>query len=150
MASSMPSADRLTAPHILEYPYRRSVGPVLGRFFSGLRDGEIWAGRSSDGRLLVPPPEYDPATGKPLAEFARIADTGSIVSWTWITAPKRAHPFPRPFAWALIKLDGSDSALLHAVDVESESRLRTGLRVRARWRSERVGEIHDIECFEPV
>jgi uncharacterized OB-fold protein len=150
MASTIPSAGRLTAPHILEYPYRRSVGPVLGRFFTGLRDGEIWAGRSSDGRLLVPPPEYDPADGKPLSEFARVADAGSVVSWTWITAPKRAHPFQRPFAWALIKLDGADSALLHAVDVESASRLRTGLRVRARWRRERVGEIYDIECFEPV
>jgi uncharacterized OB-fold protein len=150
MAPAMQRADRLTAPHILEYPYRRSVGPVLGRFFTGLRDGEIWAGRSSDGRLLVPPPEYDPATGKLLAEFARIADTGSIVSWTWITAPKRAHPFQRPFAWALIQLEGADSALLHAVDAESESRLRSGLRVRARWRKERVGDIHDIECFEPV
>jgi uncharacterized OB-fold protein len=150
MASAIPSAGRLTAPHILEYPYRRSVGPVLGRFFTGLRDGEILAGRSSDGRLLVPPPEYDPVSGRPLSEFARVADTGSVVSWTWITAPKPAHPFQRPFAWALIKLDGADSPLLHAVEAESASRLRTGLRVRARWRRERVGEIRDIECFEPV
>lgn len=150
MASATQSPARLTAPHVLEYPYRRSVGPVLGRFFTGLRDGEILAGRSSDGRLLVPPPEYDPATGEPLVEFARVADAGSVVSWTWITAPKRAQPFQRPFAWALIKLDGADSALLHAIDVESASRLRTGLRVRARWRRERVGDIHDIECFEPI
>jgi uncharacterized protein len=150
MASATQSPGRLTAPHILEYPYRRSVGPVLARFFTGLRDGEIVAGRSSDGRLLVPPPEYDPATGELLTEFARVADAGSVLSWTWITVPKRAHPFQRPFAWALIKLDGADSALLHAIDVESDSRLRTGLRVRARWRRERVGDIHDIECFEPI
>jgi uncharacterized OB-fold protein len=150
MASATQSTGRLTAPHVLEYPYRRSVGPVLGRFFTGLRDGEILAGRSADGRLLVPPPEYDPVNGKPTAEFVRVTDTGSVVSWTWITAPKRAHPFQRPFAWALIRLDGADSALLHAIDVESASRLRTGLRVRARWRPARVGEIHDIECFEPL
>ena len=31
----------LTAPHVLEYPYRRSVGPVLGRFFTALRDGKL-------------------------------------------------------------------------------------------------------------
>jgi uncharacterized OB-fold protein len=123
---------------------------VLGRFFTGLREREILAGKSSDGRLLVPPPEYDPETGNPVTEFTRVGDAGSVVSWTWITVPKRAHPFQRPFAWALVKLDGADSALLHAIDVESASRLRTGLRVRARWRSERVGDIHDIECFEPV
>ena len=146
----MVSPGRLTAPHVLEYPYRRSVGPVLGRFFTGLREGEILAGRSSDGRLLVPPPEYDPVTGAPLTEFAPVADRGRVVAWTWITAPKPAHPFQRPFAWALIQLEGADSALLHALDVESASRLRTGLPVRARWRAERVGDIHDIECFEPV
>jgi uncharacterized OB-fold protein len=150
MAQAAQGAGRLTAPHVLEYPYRRSVGPVLGRFFTALREGEILAGRAADGRLLVPPPEYDPVNGKPLSEFVPVADTGSVVSWTWITAPKRAHPFPRPFAWALIRLDGADSALLHAIDAESASRLRTGLRVRARWRPERAGDIHDIECFEPV
>jgi uncharacterized OB-fold protein len=27
--------------------------------------------------------------------------------------------------------------------------MRTGMRVRPRWRAERKGEIRDIECFEP-
>ena len=31
----------LTALHHLEYTYRRSVGPVLGRFFAGLRERRI-------------------------------------------------------------------------------------------------------------
>ena len=37
----MPPADgevTFSAPHIVEYAYRRSVGPVLGRFFTGLRE----------------------------------------------------------------------------------------------------------------
>ncbi len=31
----------LHTPHVLEYPYTRSVGPVIGRFLTGLRDGKI-------------------------------------------------------------------------------------------------------------
>jgi hypothetical protein len=27
--------------------------------------------------------------------------------------------------------------------------MRTGMRVRPRWRDERVGDIHDLVCFEP-
>jgi uncharacterized OB-fold protein len=27
--------------------------------------------------------------------------------------------------------------------------MSTGMRVRVRWRDERVGGIKDIECFEP-
>lgn len=147
MTARTDAAGRLTAPHVLEYPYRRSVGPVLGRFFAGLREGQIVAGRASDGRRLVPPPEFDPATGAPLSELEPVADTGTVVAWTWITRPKRAHPFQRPFAWVFVKLDGTDSSFLHALDAESETQVRTGLRVRARWKAERTGDIHDIECF---
>jgi hypothetical protein len=27
--------------------------------------------------------------------------------------------------------------------------MKTGLRVRPRWRAQTIGEIRDIECFEP-
>jgi uncharacterized OB-fold protein len=65
-----------------------------------------------------------------------------------VTRPREKQPLPRPFAFALIRLDGADTALLHAVDAGDPSRLRTGARVRPRWRAETVGEIGDIECFE--
>ena len=53
-----------TAERVLEYPggYTRSVGPVIGRFLTGLRDGKILAVRLADGRVLCPPTEYDPST----------------------------------------------------------------------------------------
>ena len=31
----------LTAPHQLAYTYKRSLGPVLGAFFNGLREQRI-------------------------------------------------------------------------------------------------------------
>jgi uncharacterized OB-fold protein len=39
--------------------------------------------------------------------------------------------------------------MLHAVDAGDPERMATGMRVRVRWREERVGEIQDIACFEP-
>ena len=54
----------LTALHVLEYPYTRSVGPVVGRFLGGLRDRKIEGIRAKDGRVLVPPVEYDPVTSE--------------------------------------------------------------------------------------
>ena len=30
------------------------------------------------------------------------------------------------------------------------ARMAIGLRVAARWRADRVGDIRDIECFEPA
>jgi len=139
----------LTALHVLEYPYTRSVGPVLGRFFAGLRDRRIEGIRSRSGRVLVPPQEYDPETGEGLDEWVAVGDAGVVVTWAWVFEPRQHHPLDRPFAFALVRLDGADSAMLHAVDAVDESRMTTGMRVRARWRDETRGDIHDIVCFEP-
>ena len=65
----------------LAYTYKRSTGPVLGRFFGGLRDGRILGVRRADGSVLVPPKEYDPDTGEPLAELVEVGTTGTVTSW---------------------------------------------------------------------
>jgi uncharacterized OB-fold protein len=142
-------AVSFTASHVVEYAYRRSVGPVLGRFFTGLRDGKLLGARTRAGRVLVPPCEYDPETGEATGEIVDVGPAGVVTTWAWVRSPSAKHPLARPFAWALIRLDGADTAMLHAVDAGGESRMRTGMRVRPRWRAERKGEIRDIECFEP-
>jgi uncharacterized OB-fold protein len=144
-----PDATTLAAPHVLEYAYTRSVGPVIGRFFTALRDGEVVGVRTPAGRVIVPPTEYDPDTGESLADFVDVGSAGVVTTWAWVNEPRTNHPLQRPFAWALVKLDGADTALLHAVDAGEESRMATGMRVRIRWRAQRTGDIHDIECFEP-
>jgi uncharacterized OB-fold protein len=140
----------LTAPHVLEYTYKRSLGPVLSQFFTGLRDRRVLGVRRKDGTVLCPPKEYDPDTGESLAEMVPLKDAGVVKSWAWVTKPRAQQPLQRPFAYALIQLDGADTPLLHAVDAGSEGRMKTGMRVRARWADETVGAIGDIACFEPA
>jgi hypothetical protein len=50
----------------------------------------------------------------------------------------------------LIKVDGADTSMLHAIDAGSESAMKTGMKVKVRWAAERVGRITDIACFEPA
>jgi hypothetical protein len=145
----MAETDVLVAPNILEYPYTRTVGPVLGRFMTGLREGRIEGVRAEDGRVLVPPAEYDPVTSAPLDEFVEVGQAGVVTTWAWVNEPRANQPLDRPFGWALIRLDGADTALLHAVDAGDEARMSSGMRVRVTWRAERAGEIQDIACFVP-
>jgi uncharacterized OB-fold protein len=134
----------------LEFPYRRSLGPVVGAFFTGLRDGKVLGARTKEGRVLVPPLEYDPESGDSVQdELIEVAETGTVTGWAWVTEPMRKHPLQKPFAWALVQLDGADTSLLHALDAPRES-VANGLKVRVRWREERKGHITDIECFEPI
>jgi hypothetical protein len=139
----------LTAPHTLEYTYTRSVGPVIGRFLGSLRERRLVGVRTESGRVLFPPQEYDPETGDPVGEFVEVGPAATVVTWAWVSEPRPNHPLARPFAWALIRPDGADTAMLHAIDAIDESRVSTGMRVRVRWRDETAGEIHDIACFEP-
>ena len=76
-----------------------------------------------------------------------MASVGTVVSWTWQSEPLEGQPLDRPFAWALIKLDGADTPLLHAVDAESSDAISTGARVHAHWVDEPVGAITDIAYF---
>ncbi|MEU6587506.1 OB-fold domain-containing protein, partial [Nocardia sp. NPDC046763] len=133
----------------MQFDYTRSTGPIIGRFLTELRSGKVVGVRGSDGRVIVPPAEFDPATGEALSEFVGVSDVGTVQTWSWVAEPLPGQPFDRPFAYALIKLDGADTAILHAVDVASPSDIATGMRVRARWAAERTGDIHDIAAFEP-
>lgn len=142
--------EPLSAAFTLAYTYTRSVGPVVGRFLSALRDGRLEGAVASDGRVLVPPAEADPVTGATPERFVEVGPEGVVTTWAWLAEPRPQQPLQHPFAWALIRLDGADSALLHAVDAGAESRMATGMRVRPRWREERSGHIRDLVCFEPV
>lgn len=141
--------DVLSAPLRVRFDYTRSVGPTIGNFLTNLRARKVVGVRGSDGRVLVPPPEYDPVTAQPLTEFVDVADTGTVETWTWVREPLPGQPFDRPFAWALIRLDGADTTLLHAVDVATPEDIHTGLRVRVKWAAETTGSIHDIASFVP-
>jgi uncharacterized OB-fold protein len=137
----------LSAPLKLTFDYTRSVGPLLGQFFTALRGRRILGVRGSDGRVLVPPAEYDPVTYQPLTEVVPVASVGTVLSWTWQSEPLEGQPLDRPFAWALIKLDGADTGLLHAVAADSSDAISTGTRVHAHWVDEPVGAITDIAYF---
>lgn len=140
----------LSAPLRLSFDYTRSVGPTLSAFFTAMRARHIVGIRGSDGRVLVPPAEFDPVTYEPLSEIVPVASVGTVLSWTWQAEPLEGQPLDRPFAWALIKLDGADTALLHAVDTGgAPAGVKTGDRVHAHWVDEPVGAITDIACFVP-
>ena len=146
----MSTADILRQEFELGFTYTRSTGPVVGRFLTALRDRKIVGIKASDGRVIVPPMEYDPDTAEQLSEFVEVADTGTVVSWSWVKYPRDAHPLDRPFAWAMILLAGADVPMVHWVDAIDEDAMSTGMAVNVRWAEETVGFITDIACFEPA
>jgi uncharacterized OB-fold protein len=135
----------------MEFAYTRSTGPVVGAFLTGLRDRKVLGAKDSRGLVVVPPPEYDAGTAAPIdaGVLVEVGQEGTVTTWAWNPVPRLGNPFDVPFAWALVQLDGADTAILHALDVPRDL-IRTGMRVRVRWADETVGYITDIACFEAV
>ena len=121
------------------FPYRRSVGPVIGAFLTGLRDRRVVGVRTAGGRVLVPPFEYDPETGEAASEMVDVASEGVVEHAAWVPEPLRTHPLDRPFAWALVRLDGADTPLV------ARARLRLG-RSRRPARAASAGAETTVIC----
>lgn len=134
----------------VEFDYTRSLGPVLSAFMSGLAQQRVTGARLADGRVVVPPLEFDPQTHAQVTDLVPVSPTGEVVSWSWVSEPLPDQPLDHAFAFVLVRLDGADVPFLHALDVSSPDEVRTGMRVRIRWAEERHGRITDIACFEPA
>jgi len=148
--TSQDSGEVLSAPLVIEYPFTRTTGPVIGAFLTGLRERVLLGIKGSQGQVLVPPTEYDPATGEELTELVEVGPGGVVDTWCWVRTPMPKHPLQHPFAWALVRPDGADVGFLQPVDAGSPEVMATGMRVRPRWADEREGTIHDLECWEPA
>src|SRR4051794_16796058 len=136
-----------TVESTITFPYRRSLGPVIGAFMTGLAEQRL-IGIRNGKRVICPPVEWDPDTGDELpVDLVDVGPAGTVETWCWVPVPTEQHPLDRPFAFATIRLDGADTALVHVVDAGSADQMAIGMRVAPRWRPERTGHITDIESF---
>lgn len=144
MAKNKDNIKEYETRHVLEFPYTRTTGPVVGEFLTNLRDGKL-LGSKIDGKVYCPPFEFHPETSAPVEkDLVEVGPGGTLQNWTWVNKPTSKHPLDKPFAFGTILLDGADSPILHAIMAKSESDISQGMRVAAVWKSERVGSMTDI------
>jgi uncharacterized OB-fold protein len=143
--------DVYRSPHVLEYPYVRSTGPVVGAYLTALRDGKIVGIRGTGGKVIVPPTEYDPDTGEETTDIVEVGPAGTVTTWAWVNAPRPDAPHGVPFAWAMVRPDGADTAMLATVVASGPEAITSGMRVTAEFRpaAEREGAVQDLHCFVP-
>ena len=141
------SKDLLRAPFELAYNYKRSSGPVMSKFFEALSQQKILGTKSNAGKVFSPAAEFDPETNEPLKEMVEVGPGGVVESFSWIENPQHHHLIKEPFAFALIKLDGADTSMLHMVTQCNETDLSIGSRVKANWSEIQEQRITDIKFF---
>ncbi len=149
MADWMKNVEPLTLKGQIAVPYSWWVGATGSRFLIALRDEKkIMGSRCGEcGTVYVPPRKNCGRCFRDMDEWVELGNEGEVKSFSIVHTPFKLHPAKAPFAYALIKLDGADVALLHIVTGGLDA-LKRGARVRAKFREERTGHILDIESFE--
>ena len=123
----------------IQIPFRYAAGTAGSRFLAALRDrSQILGSRcAACACVLAPLRAFCPRCGGDWLEDVAIGPEGTVLAWT-----ERANSG----TFALIRLDGADTPLLHRLLAP----VTQGARVRARFAAERRGSILDLVGFEPV
>ncbi len=122
----------------VQIPFRYAAGAAASRFGAALRDERRILGARCSGcdRVLCPPDPFCGRCGGAAGATVEVGPGATLLAWTEL---------PGRGTFALVQLDGADGALAHRL--LGEPAPVVGMRLRARFASERRGDIRDIEGF---
>jgi len=124
----------------IENPYEYPAGFALSVFLEGLRKGVLKGSKcTSCSRSYLPPFAFCPHCVDSKVEYVDVPGEGRVVTWTR-TRDGTVLVF--------VAFDGLEGGILHRYVAGGDP--VEGMRVRPRFRAERVGSILDIEGFEPA
>jgi uncharacterized protein len=144
--------ENVTSYGVLEGATQKTMGAIASKFYAVLRDDrKIMATRCNQcNKTYMPPESICPECSGKLDEWVEISGKGMVKSFTVINYGEPAQPYPPPFAYALIQMDGADTAMLHVLGEVDLANLKTGLRVEPVFRKRTEGNILDIKYFRPA
>jgi len=137
--------------------FEYAAGKVLTEFFKKLKDKKIVGSRCpSCKRVLMPPRAFCERCLVETTDLVEVKDEGVLINFIIVYRKFYGLPDP-PYAVGLVKLDGADEPMLHFIGginlstpEEALKILRPGIRVKAVWSENRVGNIMDIKYFAPI
>jgi uncharacterized protein len=151
MKNQFEGIEPMVLNSMIKVPYSWWAGETASAFMKSLQDeGAILGRKCADcGKVYVPPRKVCPACFKEM-EWMKVADTGTLITYTVVLRKLAALPKDPPVIYGLIKLDGADTAILHMINEIDPSKVKIGMRFKARFSEARKGTIRDIEYFAPT
>ncbi len=124
----------------IRLPFSYAAGGVGSQFLIALRDKQtILAARcEACSTVTCPARPFCSGCQRATTDLIEVGHGGTLVAWT---------ETPDKGTFALIRLDGADTAILHRLIGPAAIR-RPGARVQAVFAEDRTASINDIEGFE--
>ena len=146
--------ELITLKVINSIDYRFASGPVMGRWFAGLKEKKFLANKCpSCGRTQIPPREICAFCRVRCTEYVELGPKGTITLFDIIyyasPDPLTGSARETPYATLFFKLDGASPMDSFAMDTRKDlDRLKVGARIRPVWAEKRTGSFSDILYFE--
>jgi uncharacterized OB-fold protein len=132
----------------LPVAFRYTPGVGNTAFLEALRDRGVFLGsRCEDcGVTYLPARIFCERCLASLTPDTECGPEGTLESWTVAHHDVDGNTLDAPVTYALVRLDGADTVLLHRLLAPAA----IGARVRSVVAPDRSASIHDIEGFEPA
>jgi hypothetical protein len=137
----------------LRIPYSWAAGKHATRFYKELAENRKIYGTRCPGcqRVLVPARKTCSRCFTDTTEWVEVKKIGVVKSFTIAHyAEPSIQPTSPPFPYALIQLDGADTAFIHLLAEVDLKQIKTGMRVEAVFAEAPQGNILDIQYFKPA
>jgi uncharacterized OB-fold protein len=137
----------------IEMEYIWPAGTSYERFLLALQDGKIIGSRCKEcGTVSVPPWLFCESCGLPTQDWPEVSPRGVLRAYTIVRKPMMLQPLEPPYAVALIRLEGTDTDLIHIIRPEHLEGIKPGCEVEAVWadKDKRESDIFAILGFRPV
>lgn len=134
---------------------RFATGPVMGRWFAGLREKTFLANKCPVcGRTQIPPREICAVCRVRVTEFVEVGPKGTVTNFdiVYFSSPDPLTGLVRetPYAPVYVVLDGATDTEAFAMEIRRDQidRLKVGARVRPVWAEHTTGSFQDLIGFE--
>ena len=134
---------------------RFASGPVMGRWFAGLREKKFMANKCPlCGRTQIPPREICAICRCRVHEFMELGPKGTVTNFdiVYFASPDPLTGVVRdtPYAPIYVVLDGASEQEAFAFELKREEigEIKVGVRVRPVWADQPTGSFRDVLYFE--
>ena len=160
MADGVKEYDKgeiLSIRSMVDVPYNYNAGYYVSRYLKELQENKRIVGVRCPkcGKVYVPPRVVCKDCFVKNERFVPVSNEGTVMAYTVTkvpyTNPDTGEPKKLPFTAAYIRLDGSDSNIMHCMEEGDEKKLKVGMRVQAVFAENRTGDhFTDIKHFRMI
>lgn len=137
-------------------PFKYAVGMHGSKFLQEIKANKKFFGIrcTKCDTVYVPPRRVCGNCFVEMTDFEEVGPEGEIGTFTIMRYafidPETGEQKPVPYGYGFIKLDGADTLFQHYIDIDDESEIKIGARVKAVFAEKRKGTIKDIRYFKLI